>query len=212
MEDQLTVSEKLGIIDNLLENIVFDIGHKGAKFYNITIEEELVDGISSHTGKAFSTDGVNIFGFTYDDNGERSGIVSRLLSGTYIKDKGVSLYTIPFDAFFIQNNIMDTVVDATHRPDYTKMHGRFWNTLARVTITPETDVIAAETHVQPFIDCCNLWKDMDDEFTDRFMSLTTKAYQQDMNIAFINKLYDFAKDMPIPACFADDGVAPKTKM
>lgn len=212
MENKLSTSDKLQIINNLLENIIFTVTNKGAMFYNIVIEEELNVGTSKHIGKAFSTDGVNLFGFTYSQSEANGGAISRIFSGTYLKDKGISLYTIPLDKFFIDNNIMDADLDAICVPDYTKMHGRFWNCCARVDVVPEVEEITAEKHIQPFIDTFNIWKDLDDNFTDRFLSLTTKAYQQDMNVAFIHKLNTIAKDIPIPSCFSDDGNAPKTKI
>lgn len=211
MEFELSTKDKLQIIDDLLKTILYYSQIRDLKFYNITLEEQLVNGIGVHSGKAFSTDGSNIFGFTVNDIDPEKRI-SRIFAGTYVEGKGVTLYAVPIEKFFIQENIMDIDIDATNRPGHTKMHGRFWRACARVGITPENSGNLYESHIQPFINSCNLWKDMDEKFTERFLLMTTKAYQQEMNKSLIDKFSEFAKDIPIPPCFADDGADPKTKI
>ena len=208
MNEELMDFDKLKLIRNCLNKMKHDLAQNGAEFFNITIEDQFNGEINSHSGKAFSTDGKNIYGFTYDDGNPFKFFISRLFAGTYVKDKGISLYIVPFDDFFMQEKITDTSLDASFRPNHTKMHGMFWNDLARVDVTPETGKVSVETHLKPFVDNWEFWKSVDEVYIDRFVALASKVDSQDANADFIEKLYEATKNENVPECFADDDSAP----
>lgn len=207
--DMLTESEKLDVIRDCLINMKHNLAEKGAKFFNITIKEQYSDGMGSHSGKAFSTDGKNFYGFAFDDNNPFKFYISRMFIGTYIKDKGIILNIIPFDEAFMREQIVDMPLTASARTGIDKMYGHFMNIPVSVEVLPETEKISVETHLKPFVDNWEFWKSIDDIYLNRFFMSSLKADMSDYDKMNIEKSFELEKNAPIPEGFEDDGSAPE---
>lgn len=214
MEHELKDFEKINIVYGFIDKITNDLAEAGAIFYDVVIEETIFGEVFRYPGKAFSIDGKNIFGFTYDENNKKfrkdgSIIANRAFAGSYVEGKGLTAFLLPNINFYLSRDNIDLTINATNRPDRTKLHGKFWCNFVRVDIKPETEEISAETHLNPFIDHM---ASMVNVYTDKSYELALKGLSQEENLALIDKIYEQFKDIPIPSCFADDGTGPKTKI
>ncbi len=209
------ITEKEGFIYNFINEIADALATQGAIFYDIVIEDLLGGMVYKYHGKAFSIDGTNFFGFTYNDDKvpemlAQHGVIvaDKAFAGSYVQGKGLSVYLLPQMNYLLKKDNVDLSLNATNRPGRSKLHGKFWIDAARVDIKPETGEVSAETHLDPFIDYVAY---MTNFYPDKAYALAAKGLSQEENVALIEKLYPKLQDAPILSVFADDGETPKTK-
>lgn len=211
--DNSLEEQKLNIVMNVVETITNNINYSGALCYDVVIDENLYGNKSHLEGKAFSTDGINIFGYTKDPYNMSSvgadfvSLGNRIFAGTYVPGKGMSILLLPLYQPFLGEDDLDFNLNATTRKD-NNLHGKYDAGLVRVNIK-EDEQPTLETTVTPFIE---MLAQVTSVCLDKAVEVSLKQIRKDENIALIDKIYEQFKDIPIPACFADDGAAPKTKM
>ena len=107
---------------DFFENINFDIVYetvdaltmealdKGIVCYDVSFEEIDNGKNVQSSGKAFSIDGLNFFGFTQNEPEVLSQAKKmdyskeRVFAGSHIEGKGLSVVVMPFDKLYIQSN------------------------------------------------------------------------------------------------------------
>lgn len=211
--DKSQEERDIELLMSFVRLVTADMYFNGSRRYNIVFDENQ-GGLSTRLeGLAFSTNGENFFGYVLDKSTKSNAIdfysyENKVFAGTYIPNKGLSIIFLPLSDPFLNIKGGDFNLNATTRNADNQLHGRYDLGLVRVNIT-RNDNLNQEQIVRSFIDVLG---QLTARYLDKAVELTYKALEQEDNIKLIDKIYEQFKDIPIPACFADDGASPKTKM
>ena len=198
------------LVLNFVNAITNDAYYSGILSYDVIFDENLYGHKTHLEGLAFSTNGKNIFGCIIDPENynDFTSMNNRIFAGTYTPDKGMSILFLPLFEPFLQMNDCDFNLNATTRNVDNRLHGKYDAGLVRIDIK-RNDNLTQDQVISPYIEMLAL---LTARYSNKAVELVLKSVKQNENIALIDKIYEQFKDIPIPACFADDGAAPKTKM
>ena len=176
----------------------------GALLFDVAFDENFEGKMSYVEGKAFTTDGINFFGYIEDKKvpANFSSLNNRLFSGTYVDGKGMSVLMLPNNETLLKNSNRNLTLTATNRENDDYMHGRsiFGTTRVKADLVENATGEDVSKVMRTFFDRLAYMTSM---YPDKTYDLIQNGYN--VNIPYIEMAYDKFKNRPIPKCFADDG-------
>ena len=213
MKNFASDEEKFDFIYSIVQKITDAVTEKGAYCFDVVIEDKKIGAKDIYTGKAFSLDGTDFYGFTYGGDYETlesipQSLKSAIFAGSYVDEKGLSLNFLPYHYINLGSPNTNFAMNVTNRPGKKSLYGKKQYNNVKATVIPyiENDV---GKMVSLYLD---MLAQITSEYIDKAVLIAEKAESQDENIALINKLYEQFKGIPIPSCFTEDGAVPKTKI
>ena len=190
---------KLAVVDLLGQ------ATNGAFIFDVAFDENF-EGKTTHSdGKAFTTDGINFFGYIDKEGPSHRNFNfsnDRLFAGTYVDGKGMSISMLPFSDILLE--FADyLVLTATNKPNNEYMHGK--SPMGETRVKADFLENATEKDVSEVMGTfVEMFAHMTREYPDLAYDMFQKGLLHD--IPYIEMAYDKFKNRPIPKCFADDGV------
>ena len=189
---------KLAVVDLLGQ------ATNGALLFDVAFDECFDGEITHSDGKAFTTDGINFFGYIDKEGPSHRNFEysdDRLFAGTYVDGKGMSISMLPFSDILLEiASFLD--LTATNKPNNEYMHGK--SPMGETRVKADFLENATEKDVSEVMGTfVEMLAHMTREYPDLAYDMIQKGQRCD--IPYIEMIYDKFKDIPVPKCFADDG-------
>ena len=176
----------------------------GALLFDVAFDENFEGKMSHVEGKAFTTDGINFYGYMEDEKYPASfaSLNNRIFAGTYVDGKGMSVLMLPYNDILLKMSNRNLTLTATNRGNDEYMHGKsvFGLTRAKADLIENSTGDDVTKVMGKFVE---MLAHMTREYPDKSYDLIQNGYN--VNIPYIEMVYDKFKNIPIPKCFADDG-------
>ena len=199
----LTKEQKIDFISFAVVDLLGQATN-GALLFDVAFDESIFGQMEHVEGKAFTTDGINFFGYVEDEKypADFPSLNNRIFAGTYVYDKGMSILTLPNNETLLKNSNRNLTLTATNRENDDYMHGKsiFGVTRVKADLVENATGEDVSKVMRTFFDRLAYMTSM---YPDKSYDLIQNGYN--VNIPYIEMVYDKFKNMPIPKCFADDG-------
>ena len=199
----LTSEQKIDFISFAVVDLLGQATN-GALLFDVAFDESIFGQMEHVEGKAFTTDGINFFGYIEDKKypANFSSLNNRIFAGTYVDGKGMSVLMLPNNETLLKNSNRNLTLTATNRENDDYMHGKsiFGVTRAKADLIENSTGDDVTKVMGKFVE---MLAHMTREYPDKTCDLIQNGYN--VNIPYIEMVYDKFKNIPIPKCFADDG-------
>ena len=205
----LTSEQKIDYISFAVDDLLAQ-AQNGILCFDVVFDEANYFDETHFEGKAFTTDGMNFYGYTKNEKanspfgGSFGNVGNRLFAGTYIYDKGMTVMVIPFEESLFE--IDDLTLNVTNRPNNEYMHGKsvLGLTRAKVDLIENIDEAGVTEIFKGFTE---LLAELTGRYPDIACDLIQKSQNQQEDKEMVEKLHERLKKYPVPRCFAEDGTA-----
>ena len=203
---------------DFFENINFDIVYetvdaltmealdKDIVCYDVSFEE-IVNGENvPSSGKAFSIDGLNFFGFTHNDaetslKTKRADYSKdRVFAGSYIQDKGLSIVVMPLDKLHMQSNMQDFEFNGVYKAESQNVYGEFMGKPVKIVLNQNKD----QNSEQILIDYFDMLAIITKNHPNKALLIVEKILSQDSNVEIINRTVEEDKSKSISEIFESE--------